>query len=67
MKIEEIRSELSRKGLRVTPQRVAILEAVIKLQYDKEMDNLSKFGDQYLALQSIERSKNIASGKTGDL
>jgi len=26
-------------------------------QYDKEMDNLEKFGDQYLALQSIERSK----------
>jgi bacterioferritin len=26
-------------------------------QYDKEMDNLQKFGDQYLALQSIERSK----------
>ena len=31
-------------------------------QYDKEMDNLTKFGDQYLALQSIERSKNVASG-----
>jgi len=31
-------------------------------QYDKDMDNLTKFGDQYLALQSIERSKTIASG-----
>jgi bacterioferritin len=30
-------------------------------QYDKEMENLGKFGDNYLALQSIERSKNIAS------
>ncbi len=29
-------------------------------QYDKEMDNLVKFGDNYLALQSIERSKNLA-------
>jgi bacterioferritin len=32
-------------------------------QYDKEMENLIKFGDNYLALQSIERSKNIGSGK----
>ncbi len=32
-------------------------------QYDKEMENLAKFGDNYLALQSIERSKNIAAGK----
>jgi bacterioferritin len=32
-------------------------------QYDKEMDNLVKFGDNYLALQSIERSKSIAAGR----
>ena len=32
-------------------------------QYDKEMDNLTKFGDNYLALQSIERSKSMASGR----
>ncbi len=32
-------------------------------QYDDEMENLKKFGDNYLALQSIERSKNIGSGK----
>ncbi len=31
-------------------------------QYDVEMENLKKFGNNYLALQSIERSKNIASG-----
>ena len=30
--------------------------------YDKEMENLVKFGDNYLALQSIERSKTVASG-----
>ena len=29
-------------------------------QYDVEMENLKKFGDNYLALQSIERSKNIS-------
>lgn len=32
-------------------------------QYDKEMDNLTKFGDNYLALQSIERSKSMAAGR----
>ncbi len=31
-------------------------------QYDTELDNMAKFGGNYLALQSIERSKNIASG-----
>lgn len=33
-------------------------------QYDKEMENLEKFGDNYLALQSIERSKTIAAGRS---
>ena len=32
-------------------------------QYDTESDNLNKFGDRYLALQSIERSKKMSSGK----
>lgn len=32
-------------------------------QYDDEMENLKKFGDNYLALQSIERSKNIGAGR----
>lgn len=35
-------------------------------QYDTEADNLKKFGDRYLALQSIERSKNISTGNTAD-
>jgi len=30
-------------------------------QYDTEADNLNKFGDRYLALQSIERSKNLSA------
>ena len=30
-------------------------------QYDTEHENLKKFGDRYLALQSIERSKNISA------
>ncbi len=32
-------------------------------QYDDEINNLKKFGDNYLALQSIERSKNISAGR----
>lgn len=31
-------------------------------QFDTELDNLHKFGDRYLALQSIERSKTRAAG-----
>ena len=31
-------------------------------QYDNEMANIDKFGDQYLALQSIERSKSVSAG-----
>lgn len=31
-------------------------------QYDDEVENMKKFGDNYLALQSIERSKNISGG-----
>jgi bacterioferritin len=29
-------------------------------QFDTELDNMDKFGDNYLVLQSIERSKNIS-------
>ncbi len=35
-------------------------------QFDTEMDNLDNFGDRYLVLQSIERSKNIVSGNPKD-
>jgi bacterioferritin len=31
-------------------------------QYDIELDNLKRFGERYLALQSIERSKTRAAG-----
>lgn len=34
-------------------------------QYDNEIDNIARFGERYLALQSIERSKNIAAGVPG--
>ncbi|MBX2844532.1 MAG: bacterioferritin [Flammeovirgaceae bacterium] len=34
-------------------------------QFDQEMENLAKYGEKYMALQSIERSKNVASGRPG--
>jgi bacterioferritin len=35
-------------------------------QYDTELDNLSRFGERYLALQSIERSKTRGAGRPAD-
>ncbi len=34
-------------------------------QYDDELENLGRFGDNYLALQSIERSKRAGAGGGG--
>lgn len=34
-------------------------------QYDDELENMVKFGDNYLALQSIERSKTLAAMPMG--
>ena len=34
-------------------------------QYDTEEDNLKKFGEKYLALQSIERSKTLSTAGGG--
>lgn len=31
-------------------------------QYDTEMENVTKYGNEYLALQSIERSKTLSLG-----
>ena len=35
-------------------------------QYDTELDNMAKFGDRYLALQSIERSKKRGAGRPAE-
>jgi bacterioferritin len=35
-------------------------------QYDTELDNMGKYGEKYLALQSIERSKNRAAAAPAD-
>jgi len=34
--------------------------------YDDEINNMKKFGDNYLALQSIERSKSNAAGQSAE-
>ena len=34
-------------------------------QFDTELDNIERFGDRYLALQSIERSKAMSAGTGG--
>jgi len=34
-------------------------------QYDNELDNIARFGTNYLALQSIERSKNLTTPQAG--
>ena len=35
-------------------------------QFDSELENMKRFGDSYLALQSIERSKSNLSGKPAE-
>lgn len=40
MEVEEIRSELFAKGLKVTPQRMAILEAILKLKNHPTAENI---------------------------
>jgi Fur family transcriptional regulator, peroxide stress response regulator len=43
MKISEIRSKLTDKGLKVTPQRVAILEAILKLNNHPTAENIIEY------------------------
>ena len=40
MKVGEISTRLNEKGLKVTPQRIAILEAIIKLNNHPTADNI---------------------------
>ena len=43
MKVEDISAKLIEKGLKVTPQRIAILEAIIKLNNHPTADNIVEF------------------------
>ncbi len=54
VKIEDIRNKLSDKGLKITPQRVNILEAIYKLKNHPTADNIIE--------QIRERYPNIATG-----
>ena len=62
-------SDKPKKIIDFTNDKKKLFEALVEDeerhfdQYDVEMENLKKFGDNYLALQSIERSKNIAAGR----
>lgn len=40
MKVNEVRNKLKEKGLKVTPQRIAILEAIIKLNNHPTAENI---------------------------
>ncbi len=40
MKVSDIRNKLAEKGLKVTPQRMAILEAIIKLNNHPTAENI---------------------------
>ncbi len=54
MQVELIRNKLTEKGLKVTPQRMAILEAIIKLNNHPTADNIIEFIREY--------HPNIATG-----
>ncbi len=43
MKVEEISNKLNAKGLKVTPQRIAILEAIIKLNNHPTAENIIEY------------------------
>ena len=43
MNAAEIRNKLMEKGLRITPQRMAVLDAVIKLNNHPSADNIIEF------------------------
>jgi Fur family transcriptional regulator, peroxide stress response regulator len=43
MKVNEIRNKLSEKGLKITPQRVAILEAIVKLNNHPTAENIINY------------------------
>ena len=54
MKIEEIKNKLVQKGLKVTPQRIAILEAIYNLNNHPTAENIVDY--------IIEIHPNIATG-----
>lgn len=74
MKLEEITDKLAEKGLRVTPQRVAILSAIIKLNNHPTADKVIEYikkkhpnisvGTVYKVLDSFVENNLIRKVKT---
>ncbi len=74
MKASEIRDQLTKKGLRVTPQRIAIYEAILKLNNHPTADDIAAFikpdhpniatGTVYKVLESLVENGLIIKVKT---
>lgn len=74
MEIAEIRIKLMEKGLRVTPQRIAIYEAILKLNNHPTADDIAAFikpdhpniatGTVYKVLESLVENELIKKVKT---
>jgi Fur family peroxide stress response transcriptional regulator len=76
MKTEEIRNKLIEKGMRVTPQRVAILEAIVELNSHPNAENIIEYirnnhpniatATVYKVLDALVSSELIKKVKTGE-
>ena len=74
MEISEIRTKLMEKGLRITPQRLAIYEAILKLNNHPTADDIAAFikqdhpniatGTVYKVLESLVENGLIKKVKT---
>lgn len=74
MKVTEIAAKLSEKGLRVTPQRIAIFSAIIKLGHHPTAEKIIEFikknhpnisvGTVYKVLDSLVENKLLQKVKT---
>lgn len=74
MKVEEISSKLFEKGLKVTPQRIAIFEAILKLNNHPTAENIIEYirknhpnisvATVYKVLDALVTSQLISKVKT---
>ena len=75
MKINEIRNKLVEKGLKITPQRIAILEAIFKLNNHPTVENIIDYiwknhpniakATVYKVLDALVENELIRKVKTG--
>jgi len=73
--MKHIREVLSEKGLKITPQRISILEAIYSLQNHPTADNIIEYirkshpniatGTVYKVLETLVDNKLITKVKTG--